>query len=186
MPRAPGSPSVIIANKILITQECSVSPCKINPQPGPLSRLDQAEPRADPATPGPPSLAIMWPGRCPLSLSAEGGSSGITRGSMRTLNRNQSRTYLICKSFHLLGRRHGHCERTQVTWAQRTWRNYHNITIWHLIFMSVVYRVWCDKADSQYLTWVLTPDAGLIFNYNSWREIIRRILLDVAVTLNLF
>ena len=115
MPRASGSPSVIIANKILITQECSVSPCKINPQPGPLSRLDQAEPRADPATPGPPPPAIMWPGQCPLSLSAEGGSSGITRGSMRTLIRNQSRTYLICKSFHLLGRRHGHCERTQVT-----------------------------------------------------------------------
>ena len=52
-----GSASVIIANKILITQECSVSPCKINPQPGPLSCLDQAEPRATAAhstEPGPP------------------------------------------------------------------------------------------------------------------------------------
>ena len=41
-----GSASVIIANKILITQECSVSPCKINPQPGPLSRFDQEGPQA--------------------------------------------------------------------------------------------------------------------------------------------
>ena len=56
-PGRPGSPSVIIANKILITQECSVSPCKINPEPGPLSCLDQAEPRATAAhstEPGPP------------------------------------------------------------------------------------------------------------------------------------